>query len=847
MFKTHTATTPRSNREVARGLVAGDASAFAARLASLRHDAKFTKARRRREMDKRARTNLDAALRLDTALASLPPLERAALACAGPGGRELTCALTCEDAASLLAGDVGASAQPPDNYDDIMVWALRVCRPEHVVEAPGQIVVNRACVGAVYSHSAFIDASAHAHAEHSGGAAGATGGFAPSRTIAAGAAAGAASGGGGSGNGTASDSDDEHDPVGLFRGPDGALMNACMPLFLSTGHWARVRLQLGPLLGEFFCLDALAHAPGQLVALYAVLGQLAALQARGGARADRSVLRGEWGDWALADLAKLCAAARPLARKALRGGHGGAFSEAEGARGDLVADFAAATPTWRTRERVPSLLSIVGWRLSRWWAHENDKATTNDEGVVAVAGEGATRRIDLGYSADEAADDASAGDGVRDEKVLFALVEESWRRGLGVLHKGQPRTLQVEALERLLYGPPPADGGAAVAVTGTDSAPLPVPPAAATTRAERNDKRKDAVFSEYARHELGLLPKAQAAAAKKKWAKGAPADEGANSEDGSGWDYAPRRIVRYEEHADYFDALIEAELAPLEPGVRTLAPGLAAAFSRELGDDCDACARASALLLGSRGERGGTLALDGATRRLMLAQALRFSANDLANAGVADGSYVDTHSALRRSTAGGRVANNGDGGVDAAARAILEPPHAALEGRRTEKDNAAQDAVRTLATARRIVRTTDPLAFAGRMLAAGVRTRGGTVFDHVVSLLVTGRVDGGVRVPLLADKVRALLTGRLRVHDNNATDAPPVKMFARGESWVSCPLETARKLREAIGEDAFLAIELDMRGHWGHAYRVSDIPNRHGHHNSNPNPLLARSFRGFAM
>jgi hypothetical protein len=30
-------------------------------------------------------------------------------------------------------------------------------------------------------------------------------------------------------------------------------------------------------------------------------------------------------------------------------------------------------------------------------------------------------------------------------------------------------------------------------------------------------------------------------------------------------------------------------------------------------------------------------------------------------------------------------------------------------------------------------------------------------------------------------------------------------------------------------------------------YRASDIPNRHGYHNSHPNPDLCRSFTGFEL
>ena len=39
--------------------------------------------------------------------------------------------------------------------------------------------------------------------------------------------------------------------VGLFRGPDGQMMNACLPLYLCESHFARVRVQIKPILGFF--------------------------------------------------------------------------------------------------------------------------------------------------------------------------------------------------------------------------------------------------------------------------------------------------------------------------------------------------------------------------------------------------------------------------------------------------------------------------------------------------------------------------------------------------------------------------------------------------------------------
>merc|ERR1712039_359661 len=99
-------------------------------------------------------------------------------------------------------------------------------------------------------------------------------------------------------------------------------------------------------------------------------------------------------------------------------------------------------------------------------------------------------------------------------------------------------------------------------------------------------------------------------------------------------------------------------------------------------------------------------------------------------------------------------------------------------------------------------------------------TRGGDVFNCMVALL------GSSRVPLLREKIEAVLTGKCDGHPT----------ISDGSSWVHCPTETARQLQDAIGEEAFMQIELAMYGTWGHVYRQSDLPNRHGHCTSNPNP-----------
>lgn len=45
--------------------------------------------------------------------------------------------------------------------------------------------------------------------------------------------------------------------MGLFRGPDGQVMNATIPLWLNEEHGERVIAQIKPILGYLFTLDPL--------------------------------------------------------------------------------------------------------------------------------------------------------------------------------------------------------------------------------------------------------------------------------------------------------------------------------------------------------------------------------------------------------------------------------------------------------------------------------------------------------------------------------------------------------------------------------------------------------------
>eukprot|EP01048_Picozoa_sp_COSAG05_P004760 COSAG05_NODE_268_length_12518_cov_6.452774_5_plen_965_part_00 len=293
--------------DVARGVATGDG--ITARLNSLRHEAKFCKARRAREMNKRAAKNADRSNSINAQLRALPHPPPGAMATLG---QDLTC---------MLSGDTIDEVMF-DSHDDVMVFSVRVLRPEHAIDAPTQVQLKSICVGA-YSNQAFISTAGYSIAR--AGAQSAHGGFADRGVT------------------------ELEDDVGLFLAADGQRMNGCLPLYLNEHHWKRVEVMLEPMLGYFFTLDPLGYKGDQLIALFGLLGQALALQASG------EWVNSDWADFLLTDMTKLCKAVLPKALQYLAAG-----SYTGCARGDLVEEF-IASPAGRTKEKTPSLFVIVGW------------------------------------------------------------------------------------------------------------------------------------------------------------------------------------------------------------------------------------------------------------------------------------------------------------------------------------------------------------------------------------------------------------------------------------------------------------------------------------------------------
>lgn len=304
----------------------------------------------------------------------------------------------------------------------------------------------------------------------------------------------------------------------------------------------------------------------------------------------------------------------------------------------------------------------------------------------------------------------------------------------------------------------------------------------------RNKADKERQFMLWARYRRGDLPKKQADSIRKQYGTVGPEVEGLIS---ASDEYEPRRLLTYEEAPEFFNLVLDTELKKIHRQnsfVADIYDGhpIGKGFSRS-------------------------------EQRLILIQALQFVGNSVVNEAVTKGSYWDTFTCL----AEGRSA------------CICEHLHQSFERHRHEKLSAVIERRNALLTAQRIVATEDLDCFSGR-LAVSCPIRGGDVFSNVVGLLAS--CDAG-KVSHLKEKITCLLTGKIADY----------AVLAEGSSWIHCPGETARKLQEVVGEDAFSAIELQMYGTWGHVYRPSDIPNRHSHCVSHPNADLTQCFSGFRV
>jgi len=293
---------------------------------------------------------------------------------------------------------------------------------------------------------------------------------------------------------------------------------------------------------------------------------------------------------------------------------------------------------------------------------------------------------------------------------------------------------------------------------------------------------------------LNRLSKARMEEAARRWGtKGPDVEDLLPADPGI---YQPRKLVCYEVHAARLDKLVDKALQQIKSANEYV----------------------NAMYDGA--PQGGKFS--GKMRWLMCLQALRFATNTSANQGVANNAYKNTIEFTDK------------------IEDLVAELYADFERKRSENWAASARVGNDILTAKRIAATTAIEPFIGRLLKS-CPTRGGGVWDALLALCMGGKVHDA-RIPHLELKVRAILTGRINITDDNS-----LSIISEGQSWIHCPADVARRLQEVIGKDEFGQIEASMYGYWGHAYRESDLANRHGFHRSHPNPRLAYNFNGFKL
>eukprot|EP01084_Bolivina_argentea_P018255 33989_1 len=144
-----------------------------------------------------------------------------------------------------------------------------------------------------------------------------------------------------------------------------------------------------------------------------------------------------------------------------------------------------------------------------------------------------------------------------------------------------------------------------------------------------------------------------------------------------------------------------------------------------------------------------------------------------------------------------------------------------------------------LRIAKNIIMTQNMFSFCGKILKL-CPTRGGKIFDNLCSLLFDNKINGNL-IPLYDEKLKIIMNGKYKKKENK------YKIISAGLPWIRCPLNNVIKFKSVIGDKKWKIIEKSMHGRYEHRYRESDIPNRHGHCNSNPNPSLVQYFTGFGL
>jgi hypothetical protein len=196
--------------------------------------------------------------------------------------------------------------------------------------------------------------------------------------------------------------------------------------------------------------------------------------------------------------------------------------------------------------------------------------------------------------------------------------------------------------------------------------------------------------------------------------------------------------------------------------------------------------------------------------RSMIIQCLRFYSNESINSAILNKTFFNAQTDYQQ---------------------ILFIAHEEFDANRQKMITNKIEQIRALELARRIVLTNDIGVFLGRMMVYAP-TRGGKIFDTLLSLLLDRSQK---QVPLLAEKISIIFTGCYKEHRDAEKE---FDVISNGLAWFP-DRSIINRVKEALGEDQWDDLDRLMRGRTcGHVYRLSDIPNRHGYHNSHPNTNL---------
>jgi 2'-5' RNA ligase len=744
-------------------------------------------ARRARALQRRAASNAgkDQAAAV---LRGLAPYNRGAEG-ALQGGEEArafyTCTMTCADVEELLS----------DGPEQVLGFGLAVRRPEAVVDSPTLIHVDRV-TSTFLARDAFLDATE----------------FKLSDVLedAADVAAAAMAASNVHGGFDMRPPEEAHATVGRCREP----INAWLPLYVCPQHWRRARVLLPATLGYLCCLDPLAFHEYQYDVPLVVLGSLAAATARH---------RGALGQHD----ARLLFAVQRMARAVVE--DAGRLEEHVHARLRVF----VADPNARLRHNLSSLLTVLGTLLvadpaeaeaavrGGFFTHVRHEALRRAAGTLlrerspSACADMVDRLLFSGQSASSVALD--------DEEVASLLagigaVQDTATLATGGGSDSGGGTAEAVSSDRAI------DPSAKFAMQADASLPL-----ALSVRAQK-------ALTNVGLHLRGALPgpnvekKAKAATRiADEWWEGRlqAARDLVGGEECSSDSLGAARLNASERlDAGQAKALVSATQQLLKVAFPTF--GQIAAVERvttawlDIAADpaapafFDALAPASActhlqrvLAVGPcqpAGRTAGQMCLDAFGGRWQRVRAAVIQSIELHS----------NSNARRAAQPGGELVEGTQPDFEVRAAEVAVR-------RRREADADAREArakgMRQQMALQHLVEERDLDAFVALLNAATGGQREATYKELYELMLAHPRAVQG-----LVPKLEVMLTGRIQEH----------RVFARGNGAIPTGVQS-KALKSAIGEEAYSCLNVKFFGSVGaHVYRGSDIPNRHGHSNSNP-------------